>query len=104
MAPRKRKSCLPVIGASLMALIFLAALSTTIAYSLKLPEAPRMSKEQLRGLLGDPNTIVLDVRIRDDWKESTSKIPGAIRVDPNRDLGTLMEKLPKDKTLVFYCS
>ena len=35
---------------------------------------PRMTKEELKSLLGNPDVIVVDVRIEDHWKESKWKI------------------------------
>ena len=67
-------------------------------------KVPRMTKEELKSLLGNPKVIVLDVRITDDWKESDSKIKGALREDPEKDYRTWASKYPKDKTLVFYCA
>ena len=68
------------------------------------PEIPRMTNEQLRSLLGNPDVIIMDVRIEDHWKASQSKIKGAIREDPEKDINTWADKYPKDKTLVFYCA
>ncbi|HEU5360757.1 MAG TPA: rhodanese-like sulfurtransferase, partial [Candidatus Deferrimicrobiaceae bacterium] len=43
-------------------------------------EAPRMTKEQLKGLLGNPDLIVIDVR----WggRNAPEKIPAAVFEDP----------------------
>jgi rhodanese-related sulfurtransferase len=68
------------------------------------PEVPRITKEELRSLLGNPDVIILDVRIEEHWKESKSKIQGAVREDPEKDINTWADKYPKDKTLVFYCA
>jgi rhodanese-related sulfurtransferase len=65
---------------------------------------PRITKEELRPMIGNPEVIILDVRQPDDWNNSQSKIKGAVRIDPKEKLGSVMNKLPKDKTLVFYCS
>jgi rhodanese-related sulfurtransferase len=65
---------------------------------------PRITKEELRPMIGNPEVIILDVRQPDDWNNSQSKIKGAVRIDPKEKLGSVMAKLPKDKTLVFYCS
>jgi len=66
-------------------------------------DIPRMTKEELRAKLGDPDLVVVDVRTEASWKDSASKIKGAVREDPN-DVQTWLKKYPKDKTLVFYCS
>ena len=65
--------------------------------------APRLDKDQLKDLLGKPELVLIDVRSGDDWKESTQKIAGATREDPDQ-METWMTKYPKDKTLVFYCA
>jgi hypothetical protein len=67
-------------------------------------DAPRISKEQLRSMLGRPDVVIVDVRIASEWKTSKWKIKGAVRFDPEQNLDSLAEKYPKDKTLVFYCS
>lgn len=66
-------------------------------------EVPKMTKEELQTLLGNPDVIILDVRVEREWNESKSKIQGAIREDPWK-VESWAEKYPKDKTLVLYCS
>ena len=65
---------------------------------------PRMTREELKSLLGSPSVIVVDVRLEDEWKVSRWKIKGAVREDPEKDINSWVGKYPKDKTLVFYCS
>ena len=65
-------------------------------------KVPRMTKEELKLLLGNPEVVVLDVRIADEWKKSDRKIKSAVREDPEKDFKTWASKYPKDKTLVFY--
>ncbi len=67
-------------------------------------EVPRITKEDLRSLLGNPDVIIVDVRIEEHWKESKWRIQGAVREDPEKDINTWADKYPKDKTLVFYCA
>jgi hypothetical protein len=66
-------------------------------------DAPRMTKEELKALLGSPDLLILDVRLGSDWKESDFKIKGAVREDPN-DIESWANKFSKDKTLVLYCA
>ena len=66
------------------------------------PGIARMTKEELKALLGNPGVIILDVREPDDWNKSRDKIAGAVREDPEKDVKTWAQKYPKDKTLVFY--
>ena len=66
-------------------------------------EVPKITKEDLKAILGTPDVIIVDVRTNAGWNESKLKIKGAVREDPIQ--ATLWAgKYPKDKTLVFYCS
>lgn len=42
----------------------------------------RMAKDELKGLLGHSDLVVIDVRYGRDWIESDLKIQGAVREDP----------------------
>ncbi len=64
-------------------------------------EAPKINAEQLKAMLGDPNVIIIDVRLGPDWTDSDAKIKGAVRENPLQ-VDSWMNKYPKDKTLVFY--
>lgn len=66
-------------------------------------DVPRMTKEELKALLGNPDVVVIDVRTDNDWQESREKIKGAVRETPE-NVGEWMNKYSKDKTLVFYCA
>ncbi len=68
------------------------------------PDVPRMTKETLKSLLGNPDVIILDVRVGKEWNESREKIQGAVREDPEKSVRSWADKYPKDKTLVFYCA
>ena len=69
----------------------------------KFVDAPRMTKEELKTMLGSPNLLIIDVRYGKDWTDSNLKIKGAIREDPEA-FDSWANKYPKDKTLVFYCA
>lgn len=64
---------------------------------------PRMTQEQAKSMLGNPNIIIIDVRQPKDWDASDSKIKGAVREDPSK-VSAWADKYPKDKTLLFYCA
>jgi len=66
-------------------------------------DVKRISKESLNKMLGNPNVIVVDVRLPYDWNPSKLKIKGAKREDPF-NVKAWMKKYQKDKTLVFYCA
>jgi len=67
-------------------------------------KVPRITKEKLKSMLGDPDVIILDVRAARDWSESEWKIKGAIREDRKGETSAWMDKYPKDKTFVLYCA
>ncbi len=81
-------------------ILILMGLLSSAAFS---QEPPKISKEELKTMLGDPNVIILDVRIYDEWKASDKKIQGATWKNPEK-IGSWLKQYPKDKTLVFYCS
>jgi len=66
-------------------------------------DAPRMTRDKLKAMLGNPDLLLIDVRYGNDWTESDLKIKGAVREDP-KTFDSWANKLPKDKTLVFYCA
>ncbi len=67
-------------------------------------KVPLMTKEELRSKLGQPDLVIIDVRLEDQWEISPVKIQGAVREDPEKSIKSWADKFPKDKTLVFYCS
>jgi rhodanese-related sulfurtransferase len=66
-------------------------------------EIPRISTEQLKDILGNSDLVVLDGRIRKDWKKNDRKIAGAVRVDPH-DVSSWAGDFSKDQKIVVYCS
>lgn len=66
-------------------------------------DVPRMTKEELKPLLGKPGVAVIDVRAGRDWEGSGEKIAGAVRHDPDA-AGEWAPKYGKDHTLVLYCA
>ena len=66
-------------------------------------EVPRMSKEELKAMLGNPDVVIIDVRSGKDWEASQSKIKGAVREEP-RQAKSWADKYDKDKTYVLYCA
>jgi rhodanese-related sulfurtransferase len=62
-----------------------------------------MTIEELKGMLGNPDLVIVDVRRDGDWKSSKVKIKGAVREDQEK-VEAWMSKYAKDKTLVFYCA
>lgn len=67
-------------------------------------KVPRITKEEVRSMIGKPDLIILDVRATQDWKDSEWKIKGAVREDRRGKSNVWMDKYPKDKILVLYCA
>jgi hypothetical protein len=65
-------------------------------------DVPRMSKEELKSMLGNPGVTILDVRASGDWDNGKTKIQGAIREDPDKSAKSWADKYSKDKTIVLY--
>jgi len=87
----------------LTAIVVAFAVAAVFATPVFAQETTRMSIEELKGMLGNPDLVVVDVRRGGDWKSSAVKIKGAVREDPEK-ADTWMSKYSKDKTLVFYCA
>lgn len=67
-------------------------------------EVARMDKEELKSMLGNPEVIIIDLRLAHDWGTSKVKIQGAVREDPDGNVKSWAEKYSKDKTFVLYCA
>ena len=68
-------------------------------------DVPRISKEKLKSMLGNPDVVVIDVRTFFDRKMSTNQIKGAVREDPNPSkVKSWAKKYSKEKTIVLYCA
>lgn len=66
-------------------------------------DVPRMSPEELKSLLGTSEVVVVDSRLPGDWDSGEGWVRGAVRGDPG-DVDAWARKIPKDKTVVVYCS
>ena len=65
--------------------------------------APRISVHKAKLMLGNPDTVIIDVRKYRNWWRSSKKISTALREDPTK-VDQWIQKYAKDKTLIFYCS
>ena len=63
----------------------------------------RITVDQLRKMLGNPDLIVIDVRDPLSWKKSDLKIAGAVREDYKK-VDEWAKDLSKEKTFVLYCA
>jgi len=66
-------------------------------------DVPRMTKEELKTVLGNPSLMIIDVRYGKDWTDSDLKIRGAIREEPD-NVRSWVSKYSKEKTLILYCA
>jgi hypothetical protein len=62
---------------------------------------PRMTPDELKSRLGNPEVVILDVRFREGWLASERKIKGAMWEDP-RAIDSWVDKYPKNLTFVLY--
>ena len=81
--------------------ISLIVLGLSTSWPLAAEDVPRITKEELKGMLGNSDVIVLDVRESENWQDSEFKIKGATRQPPGI-FSSWADKYPKDKTLVLY--
>ena len=68
---------------------------------LPFPEVPRITKEQLKEMLGKPDLVIIDARLVEQWKYSDQLIPGAVHEDP-LTVNTWAQKYSKNKKIVIY--
>ena len=66
-------------------------------------DAPRITKEKAKDMLGIPGVLILDARTGAAWAGSDKKIKGAVRVDPS-NVSAWAGTLPKDGKIIIYCS
>ncbi len=80
-------------------LIFLPiGLFATFALS---DDIPRMTKEELKAMLGNPDLVIFDVRLSSDYFASDIKIKGAER--PEYGTKKIVPPEYSGKTIVIYC-
>jgi hypothetical protein len=96
-----RRSAIFLAAALMAVLVYAPAFEISVMAMGKGVEAPRMTVEELRSLLGGSDVVILDVRVGDEWAKSNEKIQGAVREDPEK-YDQWAVKYPKEKTLVFY--
>jgi len=66
-------------------------------------DAQRISKDELRNMLDNPDLVIIDVRTEREWKKADLKIKGAVWEDAD-EVRSWAEKYPKDKIIALYCS
>ncbi len=84
-----------LLGAALGLILILIG---SAAGSVGAEEVPRINKEEVKKMLGNPDVVIVDIR-----KVVDRKIKGAVREDPEK-LFSQTRKYPKNKTLILYCA
>ena len=87
---------------TILTLLLVFLLSGIAAVAASAADIPRITLEELKAMLGNPDLIIIDVRVERDWEAATLKIQGAVWED-FFEVDTWAEKYPKDKTIVLYC-
>ena len=65
-------------------------------------EVKRITGEEMKTLLGDPDTIIIDVRHENEWERSDQKIKGAVHENSLTEEASWAGKYPKDKNIILY--
>jgi len=89
--------------AGIVCAVLATALFLFTAAAAQAAEAPRITKEEAKALLGMPKVVFIDARIGTDWKNSDKKIKGAVRVTAG-DYELWATGLDKDTTFIVYCA
>ena len=63
----------------------------------------RMSIEQLKEMLGQPDVKVYDVRTPRDWNDDNEKIKGAVRLAED-EIAEVAAGIDKAHAVVLYCA
>lgn len=87
----------------LSACLLLVLAACTSSVNLTSDGVPRVSKDELRAMLGSKDLVIIDVRTARDWKASRLKIQGAAWED-FQEVETWAAKYPRDKNIVLYCA
>ena len=86
----------------LAAAVFVALLQGCAHAPTSEDNVPRITKEELRPMVGSAEVIIVDVRTAQDWKEAQWKIKAAVWADRNDEKSSWVVKYPRDKTFVLY--
>ena len=94
---RNRMTVTVVMGLALAVLLLLSGTDVSA-------QVGKMSKDELKAMLGKPELVLIDVRQAGDLAKSNLKIKGAVREDPKQDVKSWAAKYPRDNTIVLYCA
>ncbi len=94
----KRK---PILISALVAVLLLIALAAYSAMPTTVEQVPRLTKENVKEMIGKPDVVIVDIRYIKQYEQSDKKLPGAVFVQPE-DFDEFVKNQPKDKTYVLY--
>ncbi len=84
-------------------LLFIAVSMATSSPVFATSPIPRITKEEARPKIDDPNVIFLDVRTGSDWRASGFKIQSAV-YEEARNFEKWIENYDPEKTYIVYCA
>jgi rhodanese-related sulfurtransferase len=84
-------------------MLIAVAFASGVALRSEAADVLRISKDDLRGMLGSPDLVIIDVRTEKEWKKSDKKIVGSTWEDAD-EFDNWSKKYPNEKTIVLYCS
>ncbi len=87
----------------ILTVFIFAAVFTLLTSAATAADTNKITKEELKKIMGEDTVLILDVRTGRDWSSSEFKIKGADRVNP-KEFNTWSNRYPKDNTLVLYCA
>jgi hypothetical protein len=68
---------------------------------LTISSAPKVTKEQIKELIGKEDFFLLDVRPNEQWRATPVKLPGAVHEDPE-DVAAWAYRYQKSAKIVTY--
>jgi len=95
----KPRTCLIL---SLATALILVALTGYTAPPSSVEQVPRLTKEQVKDMLGKPDVVIVDIRYIKQYEQSDKKLPGAVFVQPEDFDEFVKNHSQKDKTYVLY--
>jgi biopolymer transport protein ExbD len=84
-------------------LAFVLATLITTSQEVLADEIPRVTKEEAREMIENPDVVFLDVRSGSDWRASDIKIKGAVYEDSAK-LKDWISNYDMNKTYILYCA
>jgi hypothetical protein len=92
-----------MIAVVLVVLPFVLPLAPVLSaeQGLSISSAPKVTKEQIKELVGKEGFFLLDVRPNEQWRATPVKLPGAVHEDPE-DVAAWAYRYRKDAKIVTY--